>query len=448
MSDMDSKKRSFDEDKKEESASAENNNIESRPDFDREYDPEIHSEENRERDPSASHMADTAKASPHTEARRSAHAHTHYAHRHSGYAYGAAFENSEEARLRLEQRRKRQLIRRLIIGIILFLLGIGIGLFLGKKLPHFGKAQTKPAPSTGTVAVSSSGSESASSSAAEKSSQTSAGAGTEESSSALADPDGLFSGTAMPNANTGNAVQSQKGTAPNHNRAAGIYAYQTNLAKEGMYEGKDIANGQRIAFLTYDDGVNSESTPLLLDTLKQEGVPATFFIVGKSISERTKPLLERIYHEGHALALHSFNHNYDELYPGRVAAPEKVLEQYQQTVQALQSVLGSSANSYVWRYPGGHMSWKNIAAADQVLKEQGVAWVDWNSENGDAKGKKAPKTTEEQLESIVTGWKAYGSPNTICILMHDTVDKPLTRESVSAIVSMLREKGFSFGILE
>ena len=58
--------------------------------------------------------------------------------------------------------------------------------------------------------------------------------------------------------------------------------------------------------LTIDDGPDPISTPLILDVLKDNGVTATFFIVGKR-GEKYKELLKRITQEGHELANHTYS---------------------------------------------------------------------------------------------------------------------------------------------
>jgi len=64
---------------------------------------------------------------------------------------------------------------------------------------------------------------------------------------------------------------------------------------------------QRAVYLTFDDGPIPESTPFILDTLKQFGVKATFFMVGQNV-ERHPELYKRIIDEGHSVGNHTFNH--------------------------------------------------------------------------------------------------------------------------------------------
>jgi cellulose synthase/poly-beta-1,6-N-acetylglucosamine synthase-like glycosyltransferase/peptidoglycan/xylan/chitin deacetylase (PgdA/CDA1 family)/spore germination protein YaaH len=59
--------------------------------------------------------------------------------------------------------------------------------------------------------------------------------------------------------------------------------------------------------LTFDDGPDPRWTPALLDILKQEQVPATFFVIGKN-GQAYPDLLRRIVNDGHELGNHTFTH--------------------------------------------------------------------------------------------------------------------------------------------
>lgn len=60
-------------------------------------------------------------------------------------------------------------------------------------------------------------------------------------------------------------------------------------------------------YLTFDDGPLPMSTPFILDTLREYGVKATFFMVGDNV-RRYPELLQRIKDEGHQVGNHTYNH--------------------------------------------------------------------------------------------------------------------------------------------
>ncbi len=59
--------------------------------------------------------------------------------------------------------------------------------------------------------------------------------------------------------------------------------------------------------LTFDDGPDPEWTPKILDVLKREHVPGTFFLIGIQ-AEKFGSLTKRIYREGHEIGNHTFTH--------------------------------------------------------------------------------------------------------------------------------------------
>lgn len=60
-------------------------------------------------------------------------------------------------------------------------------------------------------------------------------------------------------------------------------------------------------YLTFDDGPIPESTPFILDTLREYGVKATFFMVGDNVRKYPE-LFEQIKAEGHQVGNHTYNH--------------------------------------------------------------------------------------------------------------------------------------------
>ncbi|MFZ1978500.1 MAG: polysaccharide deacetylase family protein, partial [Bacteroidota bacterium] len=59
--------------------------------------------------------------------------------------------------------------------------------------------------------------------------------------------------------------------------------------------------------LTFDDGPHPETTPVVLDILKQYGIKATFFLNGEHI-DRYPELARRIADEGHSAENHGYTH--------------------------------------------------------------------------------------------------------------------------------------------
>jgi peptidoglycan/xylan/chitin deacetylase (PgdA/CDA1 family) len=68
-----------------------------------------------------------------------------------------------------------------------------------------------------------------------------------------------------------------------------------------------IPTGEKVVYLTFDDGPIPEVTPKVLDILKEKNIKATFFCVGENVW-RYPELFEEIKDEGHNVGNHTYNH--------------------------------------------------------------------------------------------------------------------------------------------
>ena len=60
-------------------------------------------------------------------------------------------------------------------------------------------------------------------------------------------------------------------------------------------------------YLTFDDGPIPESTPFILQTLKEFGIHATFFMVGDNVRKYPE-LYKQIVADGHQVGNHTYHH--------------------------------------------------------------------------------------------------------------------------------------------
>lgn len=68
-----------------------------------------------------------------------------------------------------------------------------------------------------------------------------------------------------------------------------------------------VDTAEAVCALTFDDGPDPSSTPLILDLLAQRGAKATFFVDGDSAVEHPL-ILERARSDGHVIGSHSSGH--------------------------------------------------------------------------------------------------------------------------------------------
>lgn len=207
-------------------------------------------------------------------------------------------------------------------------------------------------------------------------------------------------------------------------------------------------DAQKLAFLTFDDGPNNVITPQVLDILKKNNIKATFFVVGNNINDNTAKTLKRAYNEGHQIAIHSYTHDYKLLYPNRKGNTDIIVKEVLDTEKKIQKYLGPNYKATVWRYPGGHMSWKNLYDADIKLAKHGIYWIDWNAMTGDAEPKKnRPTTAEGTVNMLNKTINANKSSGCVVILMHDALGKKLTVKSLQSVIDNLKNRGYAFATI-
>ena len=235
----------------------------------------------------------------------------------------------------------------------------------------------------------------------------------------------------------------------NHIAEANQYAYPVAQVKQERDAPYTSPIKEKVVFLTFDDGPNTVNSPKVLDILSQAGVHGTFFVVGKQVSPETAPVLKAEYDAGHAIGLHSMTHDYSLLYPSRVGATAVIENEAKSAQAVVQQVLGSDFRSHIWRYPGGHFSWKGLAAADAALSRLGLDWIDWDAAVGDALSPaQEPKTEDAMLQYHLRSLNVYPASNVRVVLMHDALGKDLTVKTLPRIIQYYRDNGYKFGVLE
>ena len=174
---------------------------------------------------------------------------------------------------------------------------------------------------------------------------------------------------------------------------------------------------KRVA-LTFDDGPSSKYTPQLLEGLRERGVHATFFLMGKNI-EGNEELVKQIQEEGHLIGNHTYNHVELEKIP-----KEKALEEIEAANQEIYEITGVYPQ---WLRPPYGAWVKNL---DFCVEMFPVLWdvdtLDWKSKN---------------VESILKIAKAEVKDGAV-ILMHDAYQSSV--EAALQIVDLLTAKGYEF----
>ena len=192
------------------------------------------------------------------------------------------------------------------------------------------------------------------------------------------------------------------------------------------------------AYLTFDDGP-SGNTDIILQTLQEENVKATFFVVGTDNADNLARM-RRIVQEGHTIGMHSYSHSYKKIY----ASVEAFLKDMYKVFNLIKDTTGVTPTCF--RFPGGSINSYNKAVYKDIKAEmirRGFVPYDWNVSSGDAS---TTKYTPEQLTGHVLN--GIGSKSRIIVLMHDSSSKENTAQAVRQIIIGIREKGFIFAPLD
>lgn len=203
--------------------------------------------------------------------------------------------------------------------------------------------------------------------------------------------------------------------------------------------------GKKYAFLTFDDGPSPNVTNKVLDILKQYDVKATFFVLGKSV-EGNPHMIKRELEEGHALANHTYSHDYKKLYPKKNIDVNLFAEELEKNQRAVKAAAGKDINMRVVRFPGGSFEhWKD--PMKEEIKKRGMHYIDWNAENGD--GFKPHVSVNEQLERIKMhiSWSENTNKNVV-ILMHDAPAKDTTADALPKLIEYIKARGYEFRTLK
>ena len=187
-------------------------------------------------------------------------------------------------------------------------------------------------------------------------------------------------------------------------------------------------------YLTYDDGPNPTTTPDLLDLRSREGVHATFFLIDRHVTEETAPIIQRMFADGHAVALHSATRGYMLMAPSELA---RTLTAAADRIEAL----AGSRPCRAFRPHGGWRSGQMYAGLRQIdYRLVGWGWMLWDVDWF------RPRTADRIVARIV--WRAAAGD---IIVMHDgdesapRKDQRQTVDATARLISALRARGLNFG---
>ena len=191
----------------------------------------------------------------------------------------------------------------------------------------------------------------------------------------------------------------------------------------------DNSNGMIRVCLTFDDGPSS-NTDDILDVLGYYGVQGTFFVNGKpDMADAYCQIVE----EGHTLAMHSYSHDYSEIYGD--------LDSFIDDLDRIQNFLYETTGEYCtyYRFPGGSSNTVSDVEMERCIRYLdacGITYYDWNVDSRDATS--GGRTVDQIVEQVISSVSA-GDSDTYIVLFHDSADKVTTVEALPIIIEKLME---------
>lgn len=216
--------------------------------------------------------------------------------------------------------------------------------------------------------------------------------------------------------NWGLSFQQEK--APPIGNAEAEYLKQYNA----YYIDKNAGKEKNI-YLTFDAGYENGYTEAILDVLKEEKVPAAFFLVGNYIEENPE-LVKRMVKEGHTVGNHTMHH------PDMAAISEK--SRFEKELKDLEESYKAATGEEmkkVYRPPQGKYSEENLKQAKELGYTTffwSLAYVDWYENNQPDEQEainllnkrihpgaivllhSTSKTNSRILKELIQGWKNEG----------------------------------------
>lgn len=208
----------------------------------------------------------------------------------------------------------------------------------------------------------------------------------------------------------------------NDGRPAEPVGLQSKYGKYGAYFISPDKDTKKI-YLTFDEGYENGYTPKILDTLKEKGVSAVFFIT-YPYAKSNPDLVQRMIDEGHIVGNHSTTHP---------SMPDISLDEAKKEIQTLHDYVLQNFGYEMWlfRPPQGDFSERTLALAHSLGYLNifwSFAYKDWD--------------VESQIGYDAALAKVTKSPHAGGIYLLHAVSKD-NSEILGAVIDDIRSKGYT-----
>lgn len=191
----------------------------------------------------------------------------------------------------------------------------------------------------------------------------------------------------------------------------------------------DPTASEKVIYLTFDAGYENGNVEKTLNVLREENVPAAFFILGNLISKNTD-LVKRMAEEGHAVCNHTVHH---KNMSGAIEA--EFLEELHALEQLYKEETGYVMAPY-YRPPEGTFSKENLESA----AKNGYKTIFWSFAYPDWDNKK--QMDPQKAKTIILDNIHNGE----VMLLHPT--SATNAAVLSEVIKTLKNEGYRFGTLD
>lgn len=188
-----------------------------------------------------------------------------------------------------------------------------------------------------------------------------------------------------------------------------------------------MVTGTQAVALTFDDGPYPEHTPQILDLLRDNGLKATFCVLGRNA--HTYPdLIRRIHNEGHTFCNHTWRHDMEL----RNKDEGAIRDDLSATINAIHEAAPSAKVAY-FRAPGGYFDNRLVG----IARSMGMTSIYWQVDPRDWDTKSYGRG-EPMVTHIITNVQQNTRPGSI-VLSHDNL-KPDTVTAYRTLMPWLKAR--------
>ncbi|MBU0474250.1 MAG: polysaccharide deacetylase family protein [Bacteroidetes bacterium] len=174
---------------------------------------------------------------------------------------------------------------------------------------------------------------------------------------------------------------------------------------------------------TFDDGPNPETTPKILDKLKEHSIKAIFFCVGENV-ERYPELSKQIIRDGHLIGNHTISHQNINFF-NRTANSSII-----KCSEIIEKTVGVKPKYF--RPPHGRIGLRT----ETLMKRNNLTNVMWSLLTYDYKS---------DFNIVIFAVDKYLNKNSIIVLHDSLKSQAIIEKSIDYIIEKTKQNGYEIG---